>query len=612
LAVSWGGNTGGSYAGYFVGDVNIDGDLTVSGSFPSDSRWTLSGTNLYPDNTGWNVGIGLTSPAYKLHVGGSARINSYLGVGVNPSSTYRIYATGASYGIRAHGSTMGGRFEDSNGTSRTYVAYGNYGIYQNNGSQNYFGGDVGIGTTTPSSKLEVDGWIGRTAHNNGAFVGSYNNVGSNSSNTNPIYVIGANYKPTTTVLNNMYGIGYTHTNAGFILTTGGWGQYVAADGDARIFLGASSGADSYFNAGDVGIGTTSPSEKLHVHGGSVYAHSNNGEWCELADNVWEGSYAHSDSDDGAQGYTTSQYYSGVRGDGPGYMEIDRYFLGDTYYYSEGGTYGRGFESWGSGGSYDEKGGTGVFADGTNTGIVAFGDDIDYWKGKNMSLQSLFSDGYSTGTGIAALASIGARISGTQFGILTNSDGIGLIAHSNNNVSAYFTENTLSENGYAQILTDQNGQSEFAYSVMSKGQQIIISGSSDFVNGEAEVNIDPLLTNIIENDINVSITPSEMPDDFYAVSDKSSQGFIANCNGSDFSFDYIIIAPLKSDTEIPDEMLSEDFRKMLKSAINFEIVKQKTDLDGKSELFTKEERDQWTENHLEQPESEQEDTEQIME
>ena len=68
----------------------------------------------------------------------------------------------------------------------------------------------------------------------------------------------------------MYGIGYSHTNASFITDPGpdSWGMYVAADGDARIWLGASSGATSYFNAGNVGIGTTTPSSLLEVYGSS--------------------------------------------------------------------------------------------------------------------------------------------------------------------------------------------------------------------------------------------------------------------------------------------------------------------------------------------------------
>jgi len=126
---------------------------------------------------------------------------------------------------------------------------------------------VGIGTGAPTAELTVDGWIGRTAHNNGALAGSYNSVGANSAQTNPIYVIGTNYKPGTTTLGNMYGIGYTHTNASIINGAGSWGMYVAADGDARIWLGASAGGESYFNTGgNFGLNTNSPTRALDVNG----------------------------------------------------------------------------------------------------------------------------------------------------------------------------------------------------------------------------------------------------------------------------------------------------------------------------------------------------------
>jgi len=127
---------------------------------------------------------------------------------------------------------------------------------------------VGIGTGTPNAELTVDGWIGRTAHNNGALVGSYNNVGANSTATNPMYVIGTNYKPATTTLGNMYGVGYTHTNGTFINGgTSSWGMYVAADGDARIWLAASNGGDSYFNNnGFFGLNTNAPTRTLDVNG----------------------------------------------------------------------------------------------------------------------------------------------------------------------------------------------------------------------------------------------------------------------------------------------------------------------------------------------------------
>jgi len=93
--------------------------------------------------------------------------------------------------------------------------------------------------------------ITRTAHSNGYMIGSYNSVGANSTKTNPIYTIGSNYQPSDTSLGDMYGIGYSHGNFTSILT-GGWGMYVAADGDARIGFNGSSGhikCTGYVDAG---------------------------------------------------------------------------------------------------------------------------------------------------------------------------------------------------------------------------------------------------------------------------------------------------------------------------------------------------------------------------
>ena len=114
--------------------------------------------------------------------------------------------------------------------------------------------------------LKMSGWIGRTSHHNGGLEGSYNNVGGNGTKSNPIYVIGSDYKPSENSLSNMYGIGYTSSSASFITgQASGWGLYIAGDGDARTFLSGQVG-NSYINkdGGSVGIGTDSPIQELHI------------------------------------------------------------------------------------------------------------------------------------------------------------------------------------------------------------------------------------------------------------------------------------------------------------------------------------------------------------
>ena len=105
-------------------------------------------------------------------------------------------------------------------------------------------GTINSGAITSTGDILLQGGnLTRNASNVGHFEGSYNNVGSNGLHSSPIYTLGANYNPALTTLGNMYGVGYTSIGASFISFNGGsnWGMYVAADGDARVWLDGSNG-----------------------------------------------------------------------------------------------------------------------------------------------------------------------------------------------------------------------------------------------------------------------------------------------------------------------------------------------------------------------------------
>ena len=86
--------------------------------------------------------------------------------------------------------------------------------------------------------------IHRNSHSSGYFVGGYNNLGDNSTKSNPIYTIGSSYQPSDSNLDNMYGIGFSHVNAaydGISTVLDGWGLYVASGGTARVGLSGQTG-----------------------------------------------------------------------------------------------------------------------------------------------------------------------------------------------------------------------------------------------------------------------------------------------------------------------------------------------------------------------------------
>jgi hypothetical protein len=133
------GTTNPAYKLDVAGDINgnrlcIRGDCKDSWPTGGQNYWVLSGNNLTPSSTAWNVGIGTTEPGEKLHVAGG---NAVIGYVYNSSGG--VYITqSARYGQPA-----------IQGVTPTF-APGTLAI-------NPVGGNVGIGTTAPTAKLDVKG-----------------------------------------------------------------------------------------------------------------------------------------------------------------------------------------------------------------------------------------------------------------------------------------------------------------------------------------------------------------------------------------------------------------------------------------------------------------------
>jgi hypothetical protein len=159
-----------------------------------------------------NVGIGTTSPTAKLHAIGNIKLeqttNASSTITLNPNSA--TIGTGYQWNIVAANSAASYAFQINEGTT-------NYFHIRNSAGSN--GGFVGIGTASPTAKLEVSGNL--LLSNNTGVIGIGNNTALNP---------------------------YLQGDASNTL-------YIGTSGSARIAV---------LTSGNVGIGTTSPVTPLHI------------------------------------------------------------------------------------------------------------------------------------------------------------------------------------------------------------------------------------------------------------------------------------------------------------------------------------------------------------
>ena len=195
---------------------------TTSGSSFTSTAATASmtlyqGGNIALAYNGGNVGIGTTNPSYKLDVAGDVQIQStYF---LRFANEWGIQQTGTNLNFAEVGSADG----------RLYLKAG---------------GNVGIGTTSPSEKLHVEGTtdvniLVRTSGVSGNAYTTYENSGDNTF----AWAIGR------------------HNAGGFYFNSSTGGTYPSGTTTTRMVIDTS---------GNVGIGTTTPAAKLDVYGGDIY------------------------------------------------------------------------------------------------------------------------------------------------------------------------------------------------------------------------------------------------------------------------------------------------------------------------------------------------------
>lgn len=218
--------------------------------------WNASAGDILTGTSGGRIGIGTTSPGAKLHVvaGSSSDTSLILDHG---SSTYRTYFgfDGTGNYIETNGGTTATqklRLQVFNGSAYTqlFVDGGNERIYTSANA------NVGIGTTNPGYKLEISG--------SSLTTGAIRIAG-----TEPFYF-------------NSYGGGWYMSDSTWIRGYGGKSLWmdtgvIGNDGGLTIGYGGVAPASGYaIIAGRVGIGTTNPGHKLQVVGAVGIGQNTNG------------------------------------------------------------------------------------------------------------------------------------------------------------------------------------------------------------------------------------------------------------------------------------------------------------------------------------------------
>ena len=200
---------------------------------PPDNDWLTSGGNIY--RTTGNIGIGTFSPDNKLQIVGSASEPILNVVQTGSFRALRVFSLNAcaiwveytgNHGLRISEAEGHGIYVENAGGDGIHVENaGDWAGYFN--GPGYFSGNVGVGTSSPDERLDVDGTVKMTG-----------------------------FKMPT------------GADSGYVLTSDSDGVGTWQPGAAVADNGWTISAENIYSSmlGNVGIGTTSPDYKLDVAG----------------------------------------------------------------------------------------------------------------------------------------------------------------------------------------------------------------------------------------------------------------------------------------------------------------------------------------------------------
>jgi len=220
--------------------------------------WTNNSEKVSITSTG-NVGIGTTTPTAPLHIEGGTN-SEVLKIEADANPYARWVQNGTNVGFLQFSSTNAYLSNESNGSF----------FFRTNSTDKMTitsTGNVGIGTTAPGAKLEVNG--------NTRIVGSLQLYQGSTSNQylNILQTFGSTFINTGTSGETIFIGAPIAYQANLQLQ----GDFIVRGGSSSTSIQTKTSLNvttnkivdtgiSYFNAGNVGVGTTNPSEKLEVDG----------------------------------------------------------------------------------------------------------------------------------------------------------------------------------------------------------------------------------------------------------------------------------------------------------------------------------------------------------